>query len=359
MTRALDRLNAVDEDIGPEKAKPQEPKYVKPTEPVIKEPAKTAPHLMTLAIEKARLTKEATEKRQREERERLNEAFASLEPDRVELMEQAEAIINTGVQSAEAKAAAREIRDLLAEKQEMIRNVQQTIGVTTNNLRELGDDVIDRLAALVAANGILSELVREICAAAGTVRVDQPLKIKRESGRLHIIRRFVDVGDEEPDQEPIVDLQWLVPAAIKVKIRYEHLLTAHDESAKRLGATQHELEQAQAKLQQAERENASLRLANVALANNAKEALPAAPGTPGGFYLKSDTNRWIGRKEGKGFCFTNRWFTTNNPANAHEFAFKADAEEMLQRLQMARLHRIGIRHRETLRVVTIRYEDHS
>jgi hypothetical protein len=359
MTRALDRLNAVDEDIGPEKAKPQEPKYVKPTEPVIKEPAKTAPRLLTQALEKARLAKEAREKHQAEERDRLEEALSGSEPDRVELMEQAEAVINAAVQSTEAREAAREIRDLLAAKQELIRNVQQAMGMTTNNLRELGDDVIDRLSKLVGANGLLSELVRDLCAAAGTVRVDEPLLIKREGGKLRIIRQFVDVGDEEPDQDPIVDLKWLVPAALKLKARYSRLLTEHSEAAKRSGALHHQLELAQARAAELERENASLRLNNTTLSMTAKAVMPTAPGSPEGFYLKSDNNRWIGRKDGKGFCFTNRWFTTNNPALAHAFEFKADAEELLQRLQMARVHRIGLRHRETLRVISVRYEDHT
>jgi hypothetical protein len=358
MTRALTAQNNA-EDIGEETpTKPQEPTYVKATEPVIKEPAQTPKSRLAATIEKARRDKEAREQRLAQERQQRDEALAAAEPSRDEIADQAEAITNAALKSPEARAVAITMRDLLAEKQEMIRNVQQTLGVSTANMRELGDDVIEQLAKLVGTNGLLLELIREICAAAGGVRADKVI-IKHEGGKMKIIRRFVDVGDEEPDQDPIVDLEWIVPAAIRVKARYTSLLSQHENATKRAIEAELRASELTSKLADSEKERRELKGQVAQLETMVKTQKPNAAGTPDGFFLRTEDGYWVARYDGKHAFFTNRWYLTASQQAAHEFEFKQDADELLQRLHMARMHRIGKQRRETLRVVKVRYEDYT
>lgn len=358
MTRALNALTEA-EDIGPEKAKPQEPKIVRKTDPVISVPATVPQSKIAIAVEKARRNKAAKQKKIEETRDKLEEALANSEPSRDEIAAMADAIIESATNSPEAKDAALILQSQLADIQEMVRNVHQAIGVVSEPVSNVGKDALEKIQTLIAANGVLTELIRECCAAAGTVRVDEYVPIKTAGGKFNIVRRFVDVGDEEPDQKPMLELKWLVPAAIKLRARYARLISEFNEANKRAATSELALAEAKKVAEEGTKEQQSLRAQVNTLMEQVKAIRPTAEGSPEGYYLKTDSNRWVAKYTGQGACFLNRWYLTNDISKAYSFEHKLNAEETLQRLHMAKLQRISREQRNSLRIVTIRFEDHT
>ena len=361
MTRPRDAASARQEamDFGPEQEKPQEPTYVKPTNPVIPVPAVSNPSKLQEAIEKARAIKAAKEEKLREARERREASLIDSEPPRDELEDLANAMIEAATNSQEAKEVAKVLASSLAERQEMMRNVHQVLGVIGPEIRDYGENIEDKLRALIAGNGGMREAIRLICEAAGTVRVSKPVIVEASTGVKKLTFRHVDVGDEEPEQDPIVGLEYLLPAAIRAAARFRRLIAEHDTATKAKADAEFQLVSLQESDKRLSAENRTLKERNAALEAAAQEIRPNAPGTPSGYYLKTETGLWVAKYEGKHSCFVNRWHLVTNPSEAHSFEFKQDASELLARLQFARLHRIGRQHRETLRVVTVRYEDHT
>lgn len=347
------------EDIGEEKAKLQEPAYIKPTSPVIPERAVSNPSKLSAAIEAARQAKEAKALRLAEERDRLDASLLESEPPRDELVDQAEAMLSAATNSPEAKEAARLLHTAISQRQEMIRNVHQVMGVTTPQLLALGENDEETLRAIIASNGALREAIRHICEAAGTVRVSKPVIVDTSTGGKMITFRHVDVGDEEPEQEPMVDMEYLLPASLRAAARFRRLIAEHDNAVKQSADASYQFNELQQRSASLVTDNRALRDANAALEAQVKEQRPAAPGTPGGYFLRTEAGLWVAKYEGKQRCFVNGWMLVTNPKLAHSFEFKQDAQELLARLQFSRVHRIGKTHRETLSVVTIRYEDHS
>lgn len=358
MTRALNTLCEA-EDIGPETEKPKEQAYVKATAPVIPQPAASNPSKLAAAIAAAKEANEAKAAKLAEERAKRDQALLDSEPPRDELEMQADALLEGASKSPEAKEVAKVLAAALAERQEMLRNVRQVMGVIAPEIKNYGENVEEKLRALVSGNGAMREAIRLICEAAGTVRIVKPVPVKTPSGNIKITLRHVDVGDEEPDQEPIVDLEFLIPAAIRAAARFRRLVSEHDTAVKHAADMSYQNGQLQMRMVTVDSENRTLRARNAELEKIAANTRPNAPGTPTGYYLRTENNLWVGKYEGKKACFFNRWYMVAGLSDAHAFEFKEDAQEVLARLQFTRIHRIGRSHRETLRVVTVRFEDQT
>lgn len=358
MTTRLDKLNAADE--LPEEAAPQPEKaYSKPIEPVFPQPAESNPSKLQAAIAAAVAKKQALHERTQAERERLDEALSNSEPARDELQTTADALLNTSVKGVETRELAKILQDEISRRQELIRNLRETAGVVLPEIENYGVNVEDKLAAVIGANCAMREIIREICAAAGTVRIDEIVPLKTDSGKVILKRTFVDIGDEEPGQDPIVDLKWLLPAGIKVAARFRALMSEHANATKAAAEAQYSLTLIQARLRQMEADRRADQAAIKALEDAASDHRPAMPGNPSGYFIRAENGKWLGKYDGKHACFLTKWRTVDDQKDAHAFEFKEDAHETLGRLQFARVQRIARSVRETFRVITIRYEDHS
>lgn len=358
MTTRLDQLNAADE-LPEEAPRPPEPAVIKPSAPVIPQPAESNPSKLQAAIAAAAERKQAVTARVQAEREKLEEALSNSEPPRDELQSLADEMLSVSVKGPEAAALAKTLAEQIAMRQEMIRNLRQTAGVVIPEIENIGANVEDQLAAVIGANCAMREIIREICASAGTVRIDEVLPLKTTNGRVILQRRWADVGDEEPDQDPIVDLKWILPAGIKVAARFRRLMGEHANKVKEAAEAQHALTKAQERLRELETKQRQDSEYIRQLEASVKSHKPPMRGSPTGYYLRSEDGRWVARYEGKHECFVTKWRTVADQRDAYAFEFKETAQETLARLQFARLHRIDKRVRETLCVVAVRYEDHS
>ncbi len=358
MTRDAISARFEAEDFGPEKEKPQEPAYVKPVAPVTPIPAVSNSTKLAAAIEAARIAKEAKAAKTAEARAKLEDSIVDSEPPRDELLMMAEAMIDGATNGPEAAEVAKVLAKALSDRQDMLRNVRQVMGVITPEITSYGENVEEKLRNLVAGNGALREAIRFICEAAGTVRVTEPVINKKADGSVKITARFVDVGDEEPDQDPIVDLKYILPAALRAAARFRRLMAEHALATNRAIDAEAQRDAATQGAAATFAENRVLKARNSELEAAHKAIRPNAPGTPTGYYLKTENGYWVAKDE-KGKSFVTGWKLVTNPLAAESFEFKDTARELLARLQFTRLHRIRKAHRETLRVVTIRYEDHS
>lgn len=360
MTRALNLLNNAD-DIGSEAERPQEAPRADPVDPVIPEPAPVPQSRIAQMVEINRVNNEKRAAYVREQREHLDNALSASEPDRVELQQLSDDIINSVVVVDEnAKAVANIAARLLAERQEMMRNVRDAIGFTVADVANVGADVETFLTNVVGGYGALLEVIRTICAEAGTVRVDELTPVFDSEGKFSIVRRFVDVGDEEPGQDPILDLKWVIPAGVKAAYRFKALRHEHNEANKKSANLQIQLEEASSKLASTQRDLMSERAKVMDLSGRVNEQMPVSPDSPEGYYLRAANGRWVCEAQTSGpVCFLTKWLTTKDMTQAYRFDNVADAQETLLRLQMARFHRVRKTTRETLKVITVRFEDHS
>ena len=359
MTRALDKLNGADE-LEEEAPRAQEAKPVRPTEPVIPVPAVTPPSKLAAVIAAAASAKAERDASIAEKRERLDEALSNAEPARDELQSMADAMLEASANSPEAKAVSKAMTAVFAERQELERNVRQALGATIPELSAMTlSNIETSITNLLGTNAALSEAIRGICAAAGTIRIDEYVPVKGSNGHVTITRRWVDIGDEEPDQEPILETKWLLPAALKATARFAKLLQEVEEANKRaIQAAQQVAALTAAKLE-SEKERAIDKARLAHLEAIVKDIRPSVDGTPPGYYLRTSEGLWLAQNDADESCFITRWYMTKDQSEANSFYHRDNANEILLRLQMARVHRIGNRHRSTLKVVAIRYEDHT
>lgn len=359
MTRALTRQNEA-EDIGSEQTKLQEPKPPKSIDPVIPQPAIVPKSRIAEAVELARKQNAENARRKQEARDTLEASLMESEPPRDELLAQADAMLSVTANTPEARELAKVLSGVIAHRQELARNVRETLGVTIKETEILDTDIEEKLIGLIGTSAVMREAIRGFCEAAGTVRIDELVAVKASGGRYNLVRRFVDVGDDEEGQDPIVDVKYLIPAALRASARFRRLMLEHAEAGKAVSNAQAETQRVIADSKAAVQERDALRIKLATADAIVSKVKPSAPGTDDNYYLKADdSNLWLAKYEGPKACFLTRWHMTTNHSKAHPFAFKEDAQELLQRLQMARVQRIGRQTRETLRVVAVRYEDHS
>lgn len=148
---------------------------------------------------------------------------------RVDIDADVDALLNAANNNAVSRELAAMTQAMRAEKADMMRRVQEVVGIQAIKLvdEEKFDVAIDKI---VRDNASLSEAVRLICAAAGTVRVDEYVPVTRK-GVTKLQRVFADIGDEEAGQTPIVDVRYMLTAALKASIRFKRLMAEAQESA--------------------------------------------------------------------------------------------------------------------------------
>ncbi len=358
MTKALTMLNNADElEEAPEPTLEAPP--ARPTDPVIQEPASVPPSRIAKAVELARKRREERQAYVNEQRDNLEATLSASEPDRVEIQNIADEIINSVVaDNPEAKAVTAVTQQLLAERQEVLRGIREAIGITVSEANNVGADLETYLTELVGGYGAMREAIRLLCAKAGTIRVDKLEPVKSESGQFNVIRRFVDVGDEEPDQTPILDLEWLIPAVIKAGFRFEALRHEHGEAVKRSASVVSQINDLQIVNQALHKQLTAANAQLGEMSTRVKEQRSYTHDSPTGYYIRSDSGRWLCLAPTKGAtCFLTKYKTTLALSEAHAFESADYANEVLLRLQMARYHRVRKSTRETLKVVAVRFED--
>ena len=143
MTKALTMLNNADElEEAPEPTLEAPP--VRPTDPVIQEPASVPPSRIAKAVELVRKRREERQAYVNEQRDNLEATLSASEPDRVEIQNIADEIINSVVaDNPEAKAVTAVTQQLLAERQEVLRGIREAIGITVSEANNVGADLED------------------------------------------------------------------------------------------------------------------------------------------------------------------------------------------------------------------------
>lgn len=283
--------------------------------------------------------------------------FGAENQSRDRIADDVDAILGAANMSSVARDLQQQALNARMEQAEMARKIADFIG--TDAIKLVDDGKLDQaISQIVADNAALLEAGRRLCQSAGTVRVDEVAAYYDENERFRIQRRFVDIGDEEPGQDPLVNTKWMVTALLKASVRFESLLSEATQASARAhraeasaASTSAELAAIKAKYNAQTVHYQRLLREDAERGDEATYAPPRIVVTNGTEYMRLRPGHDPRVAWAYGF--------TRNPSRALQFDSVEQAKAILHKVSVARFRNIPLEMLDTMSVSRIVTEDHG
>lgn len=313
---------------------------------------------LALALERAAEKAKADAARKTAYATHLDEVVFGQDLDaRADLIDLTNEIV-TAAQNGKGQAGVRvTLRAALADRTEMIRKAEEIFG--GRYVAHTDHRTLEALAENICADSaILAEAVRLVCAAAGTVRVDELEPKVVANGRTILVRRFADIGDEESGQDPEVTPSRLLHAALKAAVRFENLRAECKTQADAAAAAQTENERLRKQLRTAEAKLNATSAHYNQLVREAKERGDEATFAPPVVQI-TDGTHWIKLRPGFKSSLSWAYTVTKDRNEAVAFDTVEQAGAILNQICMTVHRHIHIDILNAMRVVRVVTEDHG